>query len=389
MQKFVKDSGPLTARALVIGEAPGKTESIRGIPFVGDAGSKLTQWTKRVGIDRMHDLRITNTYPFQPPKNNLAAVPWAARERHLQTLMNLIERMPNLKLIIPMGKYAVEPFKLNTTGTITQIRGSVYPYNGAWVLPMIHPALSLYTERFVKAQMKDWERAAFILRNPTLVRIPQREHEIMPSLQRLREFLREVRALSMLDCLAIDIETPKKVTHKIVGYYKNGKAKRKKIIGERFIASIAFSYDPLHSLTAPLTRDYWGKDLAEAWDLVQAICETRVPKCFHWGVFDVWHLARVGIKVRHWWWDTFDMHHALDAWSEHSLAYCCSTDTWEPFFKDEGKGQSRGIPFDLHRFWRYNGKDACVTRELQATYKHRLRLMECGKPVVERQVWAA
>jgi DNA polymerase-1 len=49
-----------------------------------------------------------------------------------------------------------------------------------------------------------------------------------------------------------------------------------------------------------------------------------------------------------------------------------SRDTREPYWKDEGKNQGKGIPKDLLQFWTYNCKDAAVTWELYAVYKARL-----------------
>lgn len=379
MPRFVKDSGPLEATTLVCGEAPGKDEDKRGRPFLGQAGQRLTYYTKRVGIDRLRELRITNTYPFRPPLNNLMMIPERERRRQLDLLHQKVQSMPNLKLIIPMGAHALRAFLPDLTATITNVRGSVYPCptrEAVWVMPMVHPAATLYNDEWSKVAMKDWERAQKIMRDPEVVRIPNRHHEIMPSLKRLREYAREVEALGLHDCLAADIETPIKTKRMIVGYYKKGTPKYRTIKGPRFIACIGFSAHPLHSLTVPLTRAYWGRDLAEAWDLVEAICNSRVPKVFHNGMFDVWHLRRVGIRVRNWKWDTKDLHHCLDPWDKHSLAMCASRDTWEPYWKDES-GNDKGLPAAefLTRYWIYNGKDAAVTRELKDVYEQRLLAM--------------
>lgn len=381
MPNFVPDSGPLSALALVIGEAPGREEDKRRRPFLGPAGMKLTRFTKIAGIDRLKELRITNTYPYHPPNNVLAAVPREDRERELQRLYDTIDNMPNLKLLIPMGAYALEAILPGRPPkhTITNIRGSIYPYakrKGVLVLPMVHPELTLYEDRYTRGAIKDWQRARLLMNNPRAWQPLRRDHEIMPSMQRVREYRRECQSLGLKDCLAVDIETPEKVTRKLVGYFKNGKPKWKKIVGARFIASIAFAASSTHSLTIPLTRAYWGRDVADAWDEVELILDSKAPKVFHNGMFDCWHLARVKMPVRNWWWDTKDMHHCLDAWEQHSLAYCASTDTWEPYWKDESGGH-KGMPNDefLRQYWIYNGKDAAVTRELQPIYRARLESM--------------
>lgn len=379
MPNFVPDSGPITAQVLVIGEAPGKEENNRRRPFLGRAGMRLTEFTKAAKIDRIKELRITNTYPFQPPNNNLSLIPQHEREKHLETLHALIRKMPNLRLIVPMGAYALNAVLPDRPSTITNLRGSIYPRGKHLILPMVHPALTLYEDSWTRAAHHDWKRARLLMDHPEAYKPVTRDHEIMPSLQRVKEYLRECRSLTKRDCLAADIETPVKITRTLVGHFKNGKPKWKKVEGARFIASIAFSSTRLHSLTIPLTRSYWGRDLVAAWDIVEEICSTKVAKVFHNGMFDTWHLARVGIKVRNWKWDTKDMHHALDPWDKHSLGYCASVDTWEPFWKDEGKVE-KGMPLDLERYWTYNGKDAALTRELWWRYKVRLAAMEIREP---------
>lgn len=381
MPNFIHDSGPLTAQTLIVGEAGGKDENTRRRPFVGRAGNRLNEFLRYAKVDRMRELRITNTYPFQPPGNVLDAVPLEERLKWLAVLHDTIRKMDRLRLVIPMGAYALDALlpARPKKHTITKVRGSVYHLPerpDVLVLPMVHPMLTLYEDRWTRGAVKDWHRARLLMDQPGAFAPVQRTHEIMPSLQRLREFKRECVALGKQDVLAMDIETPKKITRKLMGHFKNGKPKWKKIEGRRFIACMGASYHPQHSLTWPLTRAYWGRDLEAAWLETEEICATSVPKAFHNGMFDTWHLARVRCPVRNWWWDTKDMHHALDAWEQHSLAYCASTDSWEPYWKDES-GNDAGLPTDefLEQYWRYNGKDACVTRELVPVYMQRLKEM--------------
>ena len=60
--------GPVTARVMAVGEAPGETEDREGRPFVGAAGRLLTQLLEEVGLNR-HDIYITNTLKCRPPGN--------------------------------------------------------------------------------------------------------------------------------------------------------------------------------------------------------------------------------------------------------------------------------------------------------------------------------
>src|SRR5438105_11658288 len=60
--------GPVTARIMAVGEAPGETEDREGKPFVGAAGQLLTRLLESVGFDR-RDIYITNIIKCRPPGN--------------------------------------------------------------------------------------------------------------------------------------------------------------------------------------------------------------------------------------------------------------------------------------------------------------------------------
>jgi uracil-DNA glycosylase len=51
--------GPATARIMLIGEQPGDSEDLAGLPFVGPAGQLLDQALQAAGIDRS-DCYVTN-----------------------------------------------------------------------------------------------------------------------------------------------------------------------------------------------------------------------------------------------------------------------------------------------------------------------------------------
>ena len=55
----VPGKGSFNADVIFVGEAPGRSEDIRGEPFVGAAGKKLDQILRDAGIDR-NDAYITN-----------------------------------------------------------------------------------------------------------------------------------------------------------------------------------------------------------------------------------------------------------------------------------------------------------------------------------------
>jgi DNA polymerase len=64
----VPGEGPLRAKILLLGEAPGKDEDIAGRPFVGHAGGILDRALEAAGLPR-NTLFITNVVKCRPPGN--------------------------------------------------------------------------------------------------------------------------------------------------------------------------------------------------------------------------------------------------------------------------------------------------------------------------------
>ncbi|MGB9827625.1 MAG: uracil-DNA glycosylase family protein, partial [Thermosphaera sp.] len=64
----VPGEGPLTARVVVIGEAPGRKEDESGTPFVGSAGKFLNTLLESAGLKR-EEVFITNIVKCRPPGN--------------------------------------------------------------------------------------------------------------------------------------------------------------------------------------------------------------------------------------------------------------------------------------------------------------------------------
>ena len=62
---LVFGEGPLTARVMLVGEAPGAREALEGRPFVGQAGKNLNAFLEGAGI-RRSELYVTNAVKFRP-----------------------------------------------------------------------------------------------------------------------------------------------------------------------------------------------------------------------------------------------------------------------------------------------------------------------------------
>lgn len=64
----VEGSGDYGSRGMILGEAPGKNESEKGVPFIGRAGDILDTALTKSGVERK-DIFVTNTVKCRPPDN--------------------------------------------------------------------------------------------------------------------------------------------------------------------------------------------------------------------------------------------------------------------------------------------------------------------------------
>ena len=65
VEGFVKGKGPKTPAILLIGEAPGENEAIKGIPFIGRAGDELSKSLASIGLTR-EDVYMTSAVRSRP-----------------------------------------------------------------------------------------------------------------------------------------------------------------------------------------------------------------------------------------------------------------------------------------------------------------------------------
>lgn len=137
------DGNPETAKAVLIGEAPGENEDLTGIPFVGRAGKLLNEFLANAGISRAEDLYIINTVKCRPPQNRVPEKEEKALcESYLHTQIDII----NPKVIIFCGATALKSFS-NTKTPISKIRGEIMEIEVLGkkykAVPIFHPSYLL------------------------------------------------------------------------------------------------------------------------------------------------------------------------------------------------------------------------------------------------------
>jgi len=136
---LVFGDGNPDADLMFIGEAPGETEDLRGLPFVGRAGELLTQMIEKgLGIPRS-EVYICNIVKCRPPQNRVPLPPEVAACRpFLEGQIDAVRP----KVIITLGKPAAG-LLLGREVAITRLRGTWQEYRGIPLMPTLHPAYLL------------------------------------------------------------------------------------------------------------------------------------------------------------------------------------------------------------------------------------------------------
>jgi DNA polymerase len=148
-RQIVFGVGNPNADLMFVGEAPGGDEDIQGIPFVGRAGQLLTKIIEAIDLKR-DDVYIANVIKCRPPQNrNPEPDEVDTCEPFLFRQIDIIKP----KVIVALGKFAAQAL-LRTLDPISRLRGRVYDYRGAKLIPTFHPA---YLLRNPSSKREVWE----------------------------------------------------------------------------------------------------------------------------------------------------------------------------------------------------------------------------------------
>jgi DNA polymerase len=137
------------ADLMFVGEAPGADEDIQGVPFVGRAGQLLTKIIEAIGLKR-EDVYIANVIKCRPPQNRNPEPDEVEKcEPFLFQQIDIIKP----KVIVALGKFGAQTL-LRTLDPISRLRGRVFEYRGAKLVPTFHPA---YLLRNPSSKREVWE----------------------------------------------------------------------------------------------------------------------------------------------------------------------------------------------------------------------------------------
>ena len=164
--KTVIGDGNPNADLMIIGEAPGKDEDEKGLPFVGKAGQLLTKMLMAINLDRKN-IYVTNAIPWRPPNNRtptekeiLECLPF------LQKIIEIIQP----KIIFLLGTTATKAI-LSTPLALSKLRGKWHQFKtinmekNVDVLVSYHPAYLLRSPQYKKEAWIDLKKLQIKIKN--------------------------------------------------------------------------------------------------------------------------------------------------------------------------------------------------------------------------------
>jgi DNA polymerase len=150
---FVFGVGDMNADLMLVGEAPGQQEDLKGEPFVGRAGKLLDDILRAINLKRGQGVYIANVLKCRPP-NNRDPLPSEVEkcEPYLQKQIRLIQP----KLIVALGRVAGKTL-LKLDVPLKELRGKTHDYNGTPLRVTYHPAALLRNSNFKPPTWEDFQ----------------------------------------------------------------------------------------------------------------------------------------------------------------------------------------------------------------------------------------
>lgn len=151
-------SGPASADVMIVGQAPGITETQVGRPFNGPSGRRLFQWLAQAGWQEtefratQYMTAITKCYPGKAAGGKGDRVPTRGEQKLCASFLERELFLIHPKIIVPVGGLAVRRFL--RPAKLTEVVGEVLRHKNHdneesyWIVPLPHPSgASLWLNR--------------------------------------------------------------------------------------------------------------------------------------------------------------------------------------------------------------------------------------------------
>ncbi len=155
--------GDPEASLMLIGEAPGRDEDLKGEPFVGAAGQLLDRILKAMGL-RREEVYIANLLKCRPPGNRDPELDEIEACRPFLESQILIIRP---RVICTLGSFAARAL-LGSHAPLGGLRGRVHAYRGIDLVPTYHPAALLRHAAWKRPTWEDMKKVMGLLGLPVV-----------------------------------------------------------------------------------------------------------------------------------------------------------------------------------------------------------------------------
>ncbi len=150
-RRFVPGTGPVNAKIMIIGQAPGRQEDEKLLPFIGRSGILLNEKLQRLGIERKL-IYITSCVQFFPPKNR---IPTEDEVELCKPFLNAQIEIIKPKFIILLGSLSA---KVNLgIEKVSQMHGQLIEKNDIMYMITFHPAAGLRFKRIKDIMDNDFD----------------------------------------------------------------------------------------------------------------------------------------------------------------------------------------------------------------------------------------
>ena len=359
---IVPGFGPLDAKIVIVGEAPGSEEEQQGRPFIGSSGKLLRGLMSQVGISP-DSCYFTNVVKTRPPNNDFGIYyedtkktsPSPMLRFAIAELHNELRGLrPNV--IVPLGDEALRAIT-NKRG-ISSWRGSILSSPFGKVISTYHPAYILRSYAELPVFEHDLQRVLEESQYPEVKPLGHKL-EINPSFQRCVEFMRDL--IESPRAIAFDIESTRGTNHvRCLGIADSA-------THALCIPFMSFSRKPASQTTiflGPISGDevnsHWTE--SEEYEILRLLNEVfsnpTIPKYAQNFPFDSQVLGHeFGFTINGLALDTMVAAHNMYPEMPKSLDFLASLYTKVPYYSDYEPSD------DLSTF-RYCCFDCCVTYEI-------------------------
>ena len=146
-------SGPASASVMVVGQAPGITETQARRPFNGSSGRRLFRWLDQAGWPEdvfrgtQYLTAVTKCYPGRSPGGKGDRVPTRAEQKLCASFLEGELALVQPALIVPVGGLAARHF-LGSVRLSDVVGHVAKDESGPWIVPLPHPSgASLWLNR--------------------------------------------------------------------------------------------------------------------------------------------------------------------------------------------------------------------------------------------------